>query len=334
MIKSALSRRPMVTSAARLDLFTVWLRLKYELYSVGWLLLALMAAFALLGWWQSNDTVGAANKIRSLMPFLALGMGMAVALLPNPLTDRAWELSQTAAEPDGSRDLGLLGLALLGVLAGFAVVLALLGQPALAWEWLGPRLVWFVAPAFLAFSLSRSTALTVGVGLMSLVLPYCPLPLALNPLLLHEPRAELYGLMALLGAAAPLARRLGQPTQRPRLLGLVGLGLLVALLCLWPLWRVLWPSSQQQAAAPAGWPTPALVLLASPWGRPSASELAHWQEQAQKTAVPLVLASVAFDILPASLAEAKDGTALANSLGIARYPMVLKLENGLVKVVE
>jgi hypothetical protein len=212
-------------------LLNMALRGYYEFKSLGYLsFLALMfGVFLCLG----IDTEQSSKLIvRGFILTLAPILGIAWSLLPTARTDTAWEISSGEAATDGTRDL-------IHILSSFAMVFALLSLaiflfhlPLQALKWFLPRAIWFAAPALITLLWTRNTPLALGIVVLTVALPYCPLPKSINPNIFQEPRAVFSGLMALLAALIPFARS----GWKPPLLTRAGLSAILAILLLFPLW--------------------------------------------------------------------------------------------------
>lgn len=215
-------------------LLNMALRGYYEFKSLGYLsfLALVFGVFLCLGIAtdQSSKLI-ARGFILTLAPIL----GIVWSLLPTVRTDIAWEISRGEAVTDGTRDL-------IHIFSSFAVVFTLLSLaiflfhlPLQALEWFLPRAIWFAAPALITLLYTRNTPLALGTVVLTVVLPYCPLPKSINPLIFQEPRVMFSVLMSLLAALIPFSRS----GWKPPLLARAGLSFFLVLVLLFPLWQVI-----------------------------------------------------------------------------------------------
>ena len=200
------------------------IRLWYEFRAIGQPAFGILIIGALTALYFANQSTLPNPQARDLMIVLGTTLGLMLALLPTAHTDRALELTRNAAEAEGTRDLLHAGVSLFAVLVAFTMLLWVLHLPVQVLGWFPPRALWFGtvgAAVILAF---RSTPLAIGAVALVFVLPYCPLPKEINPVLIQELRWQLHTLAAVLGMLVPFCVVGLQPRRSVQFLIATALG--------------------------------------------------------------------------------------------------------------
>ncbi|PNY81933.1 hypothetical protein [Deinococcus koreensis] len=296
-----------------------------EWRAVGWLgTLALLVGAALA-------TVGLQHVPPSYAGFtlgvvVAAALALALALLPSPGTDSAWEITAGSAEPEGRRQLRQLACLVVLALLALAVLTPVYapGRPIpQVWTWFAPRAAWFAAPALLVLWRTGNPALAGGAVAGIFVVKYCPIPFEWNMTVFFEPRLTLHALgagMVLLAFGVPWTWLRVSWALR------LGTGLLAAALVFAPAVPALTPQ-RIQAVTPAGL-TSGYTVLQAPW--------ASLHEPQMSAVLKLAESSgQALRVLTAFPEQGEpDGTALARQLGVKRFPVLLRVEDGRVSSVD
>ncbi len=199
-------------------------RLWYEFRAIGQPAFGILIIGALAAFYFASQSNLPNLQARDLMIVLGTTLGLMLALLPATRTDRALELTRNAAEAEGTRDLLHASTSLFAVLLTFTLLLWVSHLPVHVLGWFPPRALWFGtvgAAVILAF---RSTPLAIGAVALVFVLPYCPLPKEINPMLIQELRWQLHTLAAVLGMLVPFCVVGLQPRRSVQFLIATALG--------------------------------------------------------------------------------------------------------------
>ncbi len=274
------------------------------------------------------NTEGSIAQVRNIMIFLATTLGLALALLPSPATDRAWELTRNAAEADGTRELlhSLVSLGIIGIC--FTALTVFLNAPPESFEWFIPRAIWFSAASAATVLATRNTSFAVGIVALLFVLPYCPMPQAINPIILQESRLELHVLTAIMALLVPFFYRGFLPRRTTQ----IAIALSLCAIALVPLWRLQNRSVLLETTAPKGLPERTMLLIETPWAKFQLAELNRFQTEARELKGIVIRGVYRYPNRPYELINAYAAEKFVVAFGIHAFPIRIWLEHSKARV--
>jgi hypothetical protein len=275
------------------------------------------------------NTERSIGQVHDIMIFLATTLGLALALLPSPATDRAWELTRNAAEPDGTRELlhSSFSLGMIGLC--FAALTWYLNAPLESFEWFIPRAIWFSFASTATILATRNTSFAVGIVALLFILPYCPMPREINPNILQEPRFELHLLTAIMALLVPFAFKGFLPRRTSQIL----VALSLSAFALFPLWRLQNRANLLEVIAPKGFAERTMLLIETPWARFQLAELNRFQIETRELKGMIQRGVYHYPNRPYELQKAVNAEQFVIALGIHAFPIRIWLdENGKAKV--